>query len=160
MNIPIIVCTVLNFGILLFLLNKFLKPKVNEMLTNKQTNIAHSLAETEKRLAEVTAKLEEQKRKLQEVEQAIKQVRAASESTASNSVKKIQEDTEREMVQWRQRVDRQIDQELAALKNQLRREFAEKVFHKATQMAESDLDNKTHDALIRQFATTLKENIS
>lgn len=160
MNVPVIVCTVLNFGILLFILNKFLKPKAAEMLSNKQTRIAQSLDETEKRLAEVTARLEEQRRKLQEVEIEIQQVRAFSETTATNSAKKIQEETEREVVQWRQRVDRQIDQELASLKNDLKSEFVEKVFAKATQMAVSDLDNKAHDSLIRQFATSLKEHKS
>jgi F-type H+-transporting ATPase subunit b len=154
------IVSTLNFAILLFAILKFAKPALDKGIASKQQSIVQSIEETEKNLADITAELDDYKRKLQVMEQEIASIRTDAEQRGKAAAKSIQENTHQEIEALGRRVDRQIEQEMANLRNSLRREFSNRVILAAEEMAQGHLNKLSHTALVEHFAYALKESHS
>ncbi|PIQ23557.1 hypothetical protein COW36_13880 [bacterium (Candidatus Blackallbacteria) CG17_big_fil_post_rev_8_21_14_2_50_48_46] len=155
--IILIICSLLNFGILLFLLMKFVVPRFSEAMDKKQESISRTVEEAEKSLADINRELESHTHKMAEVEAQIADIRQEAEVRGEAAARKIKEDTTREIEALRVRVDRQIDQEFHNLKLRLRAELVNQVTLAAQELASERLDKSGHASLVESFAFSLKD---
>ncbi len=153
----LIIASVLNFGILVFLLFKFVVPKISEAMDKKQQGIIHSVEEAEKNLADINQELESHKRQMAVVEQEIASIRQEAEARGVAAASKIETDTVREIEALRVRMERQIEQEFHNLKLRLKADLVNQVMATAQEMAGQRLDQKGHSALVEDFAFSLKD---
>lgn len=153
----LIIASVLNFGILVFLLFKFVVPKISEAMDKKQQGIIHSVEEAEKNLADINQELESHKRQMAVVEQEIASIRQEAEARGVAAASKIETDTVREIEALRVRMERQIEQEFHNLKLRLKADLVNQVMVTAQEMAGQRLDQKGHSALVEDFAFSLKD---
>jgi len=153
----LIIASVLNFGILVFLLFKFVVPKISEAMDKKQQGIIHSVEEAEKNLADINQELESHKRQMAVVEQEIASIRQEAEARGVAAASEIETDTVREIEALRVRMERQIEQEFHNLKLRLKADLVNQVMATAQEMASQRLDQKGHSALAEDFAFSLKD---
>ncbi|MGE3724985.1 MAG: hypothetical protein AB7I41_05515 [Candidatus Sericytochromatia bacterium] len=153
----LIIASVLNFGILVFLLFKFVVPKISEAMDKKQQGIIHSVEEAEKNLADINQELESHKRQMAVVEQEIASIRQEAEARGVAAASKIETDTVREIEALRVRMERQIEQEFHNLKLRLKADLVNQVMVTAQEMASQRLDQKGHSTLVEDFAFSLKD---
>ncbi len=153
----LIIASVLNFGILVFLLFKFVVPKISEAMDKKQQGIIHSVEEAEKNLADINQELESHKRQMAVVEQEIASIRQEAEARGVAAASKIESDTVREIEALRVRMERQIEQEFHNLKLRLKADLVNQVMATAQEMAGQRLDQKGHSSLVEDFAFSLKD---
>ena len=106
-----IICSLLNFGILLFLLLKFVVPRISEAMDKKQQSIAQTVSEAEKTLADINRELSEHAAQMSKAEAEVVMIRQEAEARAGAAAHKIQQDTVQEIEALRVRIDRQIEQE-------------------------------------------------
>lgn len=151
-----VVSNVLNFGVLVFLLWKFALPKLSEFMDKKQHTIAETIDEAEKNLADISAELDAVRKELQAADAQISQIRTDAEARGKAAAAKILQDTESEIVQLQERVERQIEQEFSNLRLRLRQELVEQVMHKAESMIAANADKMQQTRLIEDFAYSLK----
>lgn len=155
--LSLIICSVLNFGILLFLLLKFVVPRISEAIDKKQQTIVRTVEEAEKSLADINRELDSHTHKMAEVEAEIAAIRQEAEARGEAAARKIQEDTVREIDALRHRVERQIEQEFHNLKLRLRADLVNQVVLAAHDLVRERLDRQGHDRLIESFSMKLKD---
>lgn len=153
----LVLSNVLNFVILLFLLGKFLVPRLAGMMDSKQQAINASLDEADKNLADVQAELDEVKREMAKTEQQIAEIRAESQARGAAAAEKLKADTEIEIEQLRLRVERQIEQEFNNLRVRLRQDLITQVMVKAEELIREKSDIKLQTELVENFAYSLKD---
>jgi F-type H+-transporting ATPase subunit b len=155
--INLIICTVLNFAILLFLLFKFVVPRISEAMDKKQKGIVQSIEETEKSLADINKELEAHSRQMADVEKEIASILQEAEIRGNAAANKVEEDTIREVDALRIRMERQIEQEFSSLQLRLRADLVQQVVATVQDMASQRLDKAGHAALVEDFAFSLKD---
>ncbi len=153
-----VVSNVLNFGILAAILWKFAIPRVSEMISAKQEAISQALDEADKHLTDVEAQLAEVRREMQQAEAEIGNIRKEAEARGIEAAAKIKADTQQEIEQLRQRVERQIQQEFSNLSLRLRQDLIAQVILKAEALLKGKLeaDKNLQTQLIENFAFSLK----
>ena len=156
-HLLVVICTVLNFLALAFILNKFVKPKFIEGIAKKQESIVRQVEDTESTLEKVSSELEAQRQKLKEVEQEVQQIQQNAHQFAKENSEHIRKNTERELEEWRKRVDLQIEQEFTVLRVGLRNEFINQVIERAGELSVVHLNKEAHINLIEEFVGSLKE---
>ena len=155
--ITVILSYVLNFCILAFLVMKFMVPAISKMMASKHEAIVQTLSETDKNLSDIHAQLDEYKQKMSSMEAEIANISKEAQERASKAAQKIKSDTVHEIEQLRQRVERQVAQEFANLKNEMRQEFVKKIVDTAQDEIQTQLNKTSHAGLIEQFAYSLKD---
>lgn len=152
-----VISNLLNFGILAFLLWKFLVPRLSEGIGNKHLTIVQTIEETEKNLADMSAELEEVRAQIRDAEPQIQAIRDDAEARGKAAAEKMAADTAAEIAALRQRVDRQIEQEVSNLRLNLRQELVAQVMANAQSLIQEDLNKIGHAELVEHFAYTLKD---
>jgi F-type H+-transporting ATPase subunit b len=148
----LIICSVLNFSILLFLLLKFVVPRMSEAMAKKQQGIVQTVEEAEKTLADINRELSEHAVHMRKAEAEVVTIAQEAEARAEAAARKIQQDTVQEVEALRVRVERQIEQEFHNLKLRLRADLINQVVATAQDLAQKNLDSKGHTSLIENFA--------
>lgn len=153
-----VVSNVLNFIILIAILWKLAIPRVSAMLSAKQEAIAQALDEADKHLTDVEAQLADVRREMQQAEAEIGKIRTEAEARGISAAEKIKADTQLEIEQLRQRVERQIQQEFANLSLRLRQDLIAQVMLKAEELIKAKLeaDKNLQTQLVENFAYSLK----
>lgn len=152
-----VISNVLNFGILIFLLGKFVVPALRGMMVTKQQAIAGAIDEADKNLNDVQAELDELRQEMAKAEQQFSEIRAESQARGAAAAEKLKADTETEIEQLRQRVERQIEQEFSNLRVRLRQDLITQVMLKAEELVRSQTDNQLQTQLVENFAYSLKD---
>ncbi|PKL76071.1 MAG: hypothetical protein CVV27_12135 [Candidatus Melainabacteria bacterium HGW-Melainabacteria-1] len=152
-----VISNILNFVLLLFLLNKFVVPKLGAMIVGKQEAIAHAIDEAEKNLADVEQELVVVRREMQQTETQIAEIHREAASRGIAAAEKLKSDTEVEIEQLRQRVERQIEQEFSNLRLRLRQDLIQQVMLKAEGLIRTQTDTQLQTQLVENFAYSLKD---
>lgn len=152
-----VISNVLNFVILIFLLWKFLFPRLGDMMKSKAEAISLSLDEADKNLADIQAELAEVRQEMARTEQQIAEIRTESQARGKAAAEKLLADTEAEIEQLRQRVERQIEQEFSNLRVRLRRDLISQVMLKAEELIRDRADIALQTQLVENFAYSLKD---
>lgn len=146
----------LNFILLGLLLWKLLIPRLSAMMAKRQEDIVHTLDETEKNLIDVSKELDEVRRELQAAEHNISSITEEASARAQAASAKIKADTEAEVQQLREKVERQIQQEFHNLHLRLRADLVQQVIAVAEAQIREQADADTQKALIKKFAYSLE----
>lgn len=152
-----ILSVLLNFCILAFLLWKFLIPKLSELIEKRMVDVNLTLDETEKNLADINSELELVRQEMKTAEEQIAQINTEAEKRGNAAADKIKADTEQEITQMKERVERQISQEFHNLHLRLRKELVDQVMLKAEDLVKQEADKNVHTRVIENFAYTLKD---
>lgn len=151
-----VISNLLNFGILAFLLWKFLVPRISEGMDNKQKTIVQTIEETEKNLADMSTELESVRAQMRDAEPQIQAIRDEADARGKAAAEKIMAETATEIASLRHRIDRQIEQEVNNLRLNLRQELVEQVMANAQNLLQQDLNKIGHADLVEHFAHNLK----
>lgn len=153
-----IISNVLNVLVLGFLLAKFALPKLKDMMVSKQQSIAAAIEETDKNLADIEQGLAAVRKEMQDAEAQIATIHEEAAQRGVAAAAKIKADTEIELEQLRQRVERQIEQEFSNLRVRLRQDLIAQVVLKAEELINAQAqDNKDLQAqMVEDFAYSLK----
>lgn len=150
-----VISNLLNFGILAFLLWKFLIPKLSEFMDKKTADIAQSIDEAEKHFNDMSASLADVRAELANSQTEIGQIRSEAQARGEAASEKIRQETQQEVTLLKARVDRQIEQEFANLRSRLRRDLVSQVMLQAETLIQQHSDKLTQTRVIEDFAYRL-----
>jgi F-type H+-transporting ATPase subunit b len=147
----LLITQIINFAILLFLLQRFLYRPVLNMLAERRERIREGLAEAER----VRAEAEEQRKKYeeelaqqrQESQERIQKAMQASEEAREEIIAEARKEAE----QIKQRAREEIEYERRQALEQLRTQVADLSILAAKRILDGAIDEKTQRQLIQSF---------
>jgi F-type H+-transporting ATPase subunit b len=148
LNLPGLIVQFINFGILLFILWRFVLPPVQRMLDERRRRIEESLATAERMKTQATETermLEEQRAQGRaEAQQIIAQAQEIARRIENDA--RTQAQTDAEALITRARTEIQLERDSAIA--DLRREFADITVSAAEKVINQSLDRQAHRRLI------------
>jgi F-type H+-transporting ATPase subunit b len=150
-NIPSVVWHMINFLILIWILQRFLYRPVLRMLDERSTRIRDSLAQAEE-VRNQTARLEEESRTIledarREGQQLLTQARANAERIVTEATSRAQGEADRIVERAREELVRERDQAF----QELRAQIADLTVSAAGHVIGRSLDDSAHRELVREF---------
>jgi F-type H+-transporting ATPase subunit b len=152
-NLPVLIAFVINFALLLFLLNRFLYGPVLKMLDERRRRIEEGLNAAD-RAAQEAHDAE------QRVQEEIRQAQIQGQEIVANAqqiAQRIQEDARRQAesdaAAFRERAQADMRSALDSARAELRREFADLTILAAGKVINQSLDPQQHVALINDVLT-------
>jgi F-type H+-transporting ATPase subunit b len=147
-NLPVLIAFIVNFGLLLFILKKFLYGPALKMLDERRRRIEEGLNAADRAAQDARdaeTRVQEQVRLAQVQGQEIV-------ANAQQIAQRIQEDARRQSeadaVTFRERAQVEMRQALDSARAELRREFADLTILAASRVINQSLDKQQHIALI------------
>ncbi len=150
LNLPGLIAQFVNFGILLFILWKFVLPPVQRMLDERRQRIQESLEAADRMRAQAIDAERQVQAQLEEARQQSRQLVAEAQAVA----KRIEEEArargqaEVELIRARALADIQLERDAAIAA--LRREFADITVAAAEKVINRALDRTAHRQLIEE----------
>lgn len=148
LNLPGLIVQFVNFGILLFILWRFVLPPVQRMLDERRQRIQESLEAAERmkaQTAETARQLEDQREEgRRQAQQIIAQSQDIARRIEEDARVQAQQDAEALLVRARTEIQLERDQAIA----DLRREFADITVTAAEKVINQSLDRQSHRRLI------------
>lgn len=156
-DLRLIIIQIINFGLLLFLLNKFLYKPILKILDERKKKVAESLAQAQK-IEEEHVRLEEEKKKeLQAAQEAgrefFEKAKTEGERQRNEIIGRGKEEAERIL----QRTKEQLELEKEKLKEDLRAEIADLSIATAEKLLEKRIGKAEEKELLSQALKKLKE---
>ena len=148
LNLPGLIAQFVNFGILLFILWRFVLPPVQRMLDERRQRIQQSLEAAERMKAQATETermLEEQREEgRRQAQQIIGQAQEIARRIESDARTQAQADADALIVRARSEIQLERDSAIA----ELRREFADITVSAAEKVINQSLNRQQHRRLI------------
>ena len=148
LNLPGLIAQFVNFGILLFILWRFVLPPVQRMLDERRRRIQESLEAAERMRAQATETermLEEQREEgRRQAQQIIGQAQEIARRIESDARTQAQADADALIVRARSEIQLERDSAIA----ELRREFADITVSAAEKVINQSLNRQQHRRLI------------
>ena len=148
LNLPGLIVQFVNFGILLFILWKFVLPPVQRMLDERRRRIQESLEAADRMKAQATETermLEEQRAEgRRQAQQIIGQAQEIARRIEADARTQAQADADALIVRARSEIQLERDSAIA----ELRREFADITVSAAEKVINQSLDRQQHRRLI------------
>jgi F-type H+-transporting ATPase subunit b len=148
LNLPGLIVQFVNFGILLFILWRFVLPPVQRMLDERRQRIQESLEAAERmktQTAETERMLEGQREEgRRQAQQIIGQAQEIARRIEDDARVQAQQDAESLLTRARTEIQLERDQAIA----DLRREFADITVTAAEKVINQSLDRQSHKRLI------------
>lgn len=155
----LIVVQIINFGLLLFLLTKFLYKPILKILDERKKRIAKSLADAQKIEEERVSLKEEKEKELKkakdEAKEIVSEAKSEAEKERSEILKRVQEETER-MVQ---KAKEQLILEKEKVRQALKTEAVDLALAMAEKLLEEKLARVQQKELMRQSLGLLKKGL-
>lgn len=150
-----LIAYIINFALLVVLLQMFLYKPVKNMLAERQRRIADSLAAADKAAREAELQRSEFERELARAREASQaEARKAAEAT-ERMRQDILTAAEREAEEIKARARQEAEQERQQLQTDLQREAAELALQMTRKLIGQTVDEKAQRRLVDQFLTNL-----
>lgn len=158
-DLKLIVVQIINFGLLLFLLTKFLYKPILRILDERKKKIEESLASAQK-IAEEKVKLEEEKgREIAEAKEVgkriIEEMRTVGEKEREEILKRARQEAEK-MVK---RAEENLVLERRKLESELKEELVDLSVVMAERLLEERIERKKEGELLSQSLDKLREKV-
>jgi F-type H+-transporting ATPase subunit b len=154
LNLPGLIVQFINFGVLLFILWRFVLPPVRRMLDERRARIQESLEAAERMRAQATETermLEEQREEgRRQAQEIIASAQGIARRIEDEARTQAQSDAEALIVRARSEIQLERDQAIA----DLRREFADITVSAAEKVINQSLDRQAHRRLIDDVLAT------
>jgi len=145
-----------NFGILLFLLNKFLFRPLGAFLKKRETIIQDNLDQAEQSRIETETQLEEQKAAVQKAYKDAKEIReSAKEATEKEKIAIIKE-TKNESEKMLSQAKTEIQTSIESAKNQLSSHVGLLAVDLSEKIMRKKLDNRDQEIIIKEYLESVK----
>ena len=149
-NLPGLVAQIINFLILFFLLQRFLFPRVTQMLDARATRIRESMERAEQVQAEAQRSEQQFQERLAEARREGQAIVANANQIAQRIQTEAQEKAQRDAEAFLTRARDQIQRETEAARLQLRQQVASLAILAAGKVVERTLDEQQHVELIER----------
>lgn len=140
----------LNFGVLLFFVNKLLIKPVHKVLTERAEKIQGQIQDSQDMKKEAEQLLGQQKQALQEARVEAKEIRERSELSAEEEKQRLVDQAKQEAQRLLVQAKKDIDSQVIAAKKSLLDEIGNSAISLSSQLLKRNLDAKDQKAIISQ----------
>ncbi len=147
----------LNFVILLYLLYKFARKPIANMLSSAARNTKDTMDSAELKLKEAEAKLAEYQQKLANLEKEMAEMRERSLAAIEDEKKRMIEDAEETAKKIEQQSQARIEQDVLKAKIAVRTFLVDESIRLAEQLIADKIGSQEQKALISNYANVIKE---
>ena len=149
---------IINFLVLLFLLQRYLFKPLLEKIDERRDKIESDLNEAEKSKKEAEELEEEYKQKLASAREEAQKIITAAEKRANDRREEIIDDARKEAKRVKERTMEEIEQAKRHALSQLRDEVSDMSLQIATKFLDDSVDKKRHQAMVNDFIKQLDED--
>ncbi len=155
-NVGLIFWELITFGILIFLLIRYVYPPIREQIQQRQRSIEEAIDEAQKTRSEARELLAEYRRQIEEARgesrRILDEARKQGEAQRERTKQEAREEGERIIRRAREEIERERD---AALR-EVRREVADMVIVASERVIGRELDRDGHERLISEALDSLE----
>jgi F-type H+-transporting ATPase subunit b len=152
---------IVNFLVLVFLLQHFLFDRVTGAMDERERRIASRIDEAEKKLDQAKEQQQELQRRQRELEESREGMMARAREEAAQQKRTLVEQAREEVADWRRRWQRAIRQQrrafLATLRDRVGREIVQTAREVLEDLASEELESRTVETFIRYVNEMGKE---
>jgi F-type H+-transporting ATPase subunit b len=150
-----LVAQIVNFAILVFLLQRFLYGPIVRMMQQREESIASRLREAEKKREEADEEAAKYRRQREELKEQQGRIAAKAEKEVAEHRQRLLEQARNEVEQteqrWLEAIKREQQQFLRALRNRASEQVVGMVRRVLADLADADLEDQMIDVFIRQL---------
>ncbi len=150
--------TIINFGILLWLLNRFLFKPVLNMMTTREKEIEGNIAKAESDMKEAERLRQEFAEQLASAQQKAREIISQAQQAAAKQSEQMLEETRVKQQDMLHRAEESIRRERDAAISQLREEVASLAVGAAGKVIGRSLNADDHRRLVDEFVTEAGKN--
>ena len=150
-----IVAVIINFLVLVYLLNRFLFKPVLKTLDERRAKIGETLDQADTRLKEASTLQKEYEEKLREARRESQQILEETREEAEKLRNELKRKTEKEITQMKARTEEEIKDLKEKAFQELKGEVGHLAILAASKIVEKSIDEKTHQAFLSQFVGQL-----
>lgn len=150
--------TIVNFGVLLWLLSRFLFKPVLNMMTTREKEIESNIAKAEADMKEAERLRQEFQEQLAGAQQRAKEIIAQAQQAAAKQSEQMLEETRQKQQDMLQRAEETIRRERDAAIAQLREEVAALAVGAAGRIIGRSLNLDDHRRLVDEFVAEAGKN--
>lgn len=147
----------INFAILLFLLHKFARKPIANMLAAAAKNTKDTMDSAEEKLKEAEAKLADYEKKVANLEKEMAEMQERSMAAIEEEKKRMVKDAGEAAQKIEQQTQVRIEQDVLKAKMEVRHFLVEESIKLAEQLIAEKIDSKEQKALISNYANIIKE---
>ncbi len=147
----------INFLLLLYLLNRFAKKPIANMLSSSAESIKKTVEESKTELAETKKKLEEYQAKLSNMEKELEERRTTALSSIEAEKQQLITDAELQVKRLEEQTQARIEQDITNAKEEIRQYLLEESVKLAEETIAKEVGGKEQKALLDNYTKFLKE---
>ena len=148
---------VINFLILLFLLNKFARPAITNMLSNAAKGAKERVDEAEAKLKEAEHKLADYQNKMANLEKDMAKMQEDALVAIENEKEKMVADAKETAGKIEQQSQARIEQDILKAKMEVRAYLVDESIKLAEKFIAEKVDSKEQKALISDYVKVIQE---
>ncbi|APR84495.1 ATP synthase F0 sector subunit b [Minicystis rosea] len=157
---PPLLASILNFGVVAFVVYRFGKKPLAEALSKRKQTIMADIDTATKLKEDAEARLEEYEEKLDNIQDKLAEVRAEYAAQAEIEKKHILAEAEERRVRMRKDAEFRIEQELKAARAELLREAVENAVAAAEELVQKQIAAKDHDKMASDYLASIGPSLS
>lgn len=146
-----------NFGILLWVLHRFARPPIVNMLRDAATRNKEDVEEAKDNVKKAEAKLADYKNKLANMEKELEEGKQAALHAIEEEKNAIITEAKEAANNMEQQASHRIDQELKKAQQEIRNFLADESIRLAEEMVSQTINAKTNKPLIKNYSTMLEK---
>ncbi|MDP8948097.1 MAG: F0F1 ATP synthase subunit B [Actinomycetota bacterium] len=159
-NVGLIFWELITFGILIFLLIRYVYPPIREQIQQRQRSIEEAIDEAQKTRIEARELLAEYRRQIEEARgegrRILDEARKQGEAQRERAKQEAREEGERIIRRAREEIERERDNAL----REVRREVADMVIVASERVIGRELDRDGHERLISEALDSLEAEVA
>lgn len=156
-NIYEILMQIVNFSILLFLLNKLLFKPLGKYLTEREETIKNNIDQAEKTNQDAQTLIEEQKELLKSAKIEAKEIRDQGEETSRIEREKVIIESKKEAEKILQNANKEIQQGYSKAKNDLLKEIGNLSIQLSKEVLKKDMQVSDHEKVMTAYLENIKQ---
>lgn len=150
-----VIAQMINFLVLVFLLQRFLYGPIVNTMEERQEKVAARLQDAEEAREEAEQEAEEYRRKQAELEEEresmMAEMREEIESRRQELLQEIRKESERMRREWKRELERDEEQFMLRLRSQISDEFFTLARHALADLADAELESQAAKAFLRHI---------
>lgn len=146
-----LVAVIINFFVLVYLLNRFLFKPVTKALDERRDKIGETLNQADERLASATALQKDYEEKLKEARREAQDLFEETRRDAEKLRSDLKRKTEKELAQMKAHAETEILEQRQKTSQELKAEVGRLAVLAAGKIVRKSIDEKTHEGLLTQF---------
>ncbi|MFN3194642.1 MAG: F0F1 ATP synthase subunit B [Chlorobiota bacterium] len=157
-NPGLIIWSIINFSILLFILSKFAFPAMKKSLNQREENIKNAIDEANVLNEKAQKLLQESQEKLDNAQKEVSEILFTAKSKADENIQKAIDEAEKSKTQILEDANKEIERKKNDAISELRSEVADLVVSATEKILESKLDKEEHLKFAKEQIEKLPKN--